>query len=669
MHVSNRGSGSAGCIAWFTRLALATVLGLGAATAVQAASLDPQVLPGIQTATFEVVAAKPVDDPLTYEKPLPMDLLPYQQRTDKYFSIGTAFYIGDGRYVTAGHVLLVGIGSLWGPPALRDAAGHVYPIDKIEKFSLGQDFVVFSVKGDPGAPALEIDTKPALNQVVYAVGNALGTGVVIRDGLYTSDTPEQQDGRWKWMRFSAAASPGNSGGPLLDKDGKVIGVVLMKSANENLNYALPIGDVLDAPDNLAVLDQRVPYQFDVFDTTLSNSLKQQFALPLSFADFDATFRKLFDAYCDQQLKALLAKEPDKLFPRGDGSHQILHDTPSMGDFPELITRDANGIWSLSGKSQSNTTLPDNGYVEAGVVGQNILFHLRKPDSVSASQLYGEPARLMDLLAKVGFLKRQIGPEKILITSLGKPTTDTEYTDAWQRRWQVRVWPVAYENALVTTFSLPVPDGYVTLMRIEQASKAHDCLINMQALTDFVYVAYDGTLAQWQDFLKHAALPAAFKDIDIGIDYGKQFSYASKRLRFAYTPALQKIDPDSMLTLGFSYFTDHGKVVWDVGDVWTAANRHDNYWLNFARNVEPSPDLNDNFKNTWDKIVHRTHPYDAVARADDDVMKITTVVDGAPAIAKPSVLYTAYYYAEGAHPQAGMKAKLDLLLKHAKVLEH
>ena len=115
-----------GCLSW---LALA-VLCSGAA---HAASLDPAVLPKIQAATFEVVAAKPVNDPLTYEKPLPMELLPYQERTDKYYSIGTAFALGNNRYVTAAHVLQVGIGSLWGEPALRDASGHVYAIGKIEK--------------------------------------------------------------------------------------------------------------------------------------------------------------------------------------------------------------------------------------------------------------------------------------------------------------------------------------------------------------------------------------------------------------------------------------------------------------------------------------------------------------------------------------------------------
>src|SRR3546814_9944871 len=106
-------------------------------------------LPNIQAATFEVVASKPVNDPLTYDRPLPLELLPYQERNDKYYSIGTAFALGNNRYVTAAHVLQSGIDSLWGEPALRDASGHVYAIGKIEKFSLQQDFVVFTLAEQP----------------------------------------------------------------------------------------------------------------------------------------------------------------------------------------------------------------------------------------------------------------------------------------------------------------------------------------------------------------------------------------------------------------------------------------------------------------------------------------------------------------------------------------
>ncbi|MGH8126035.1 MAG: trypsin-like peptidase domain-containing protein [Rhodanobacteraceae bacterium] len=636
--------------------------------AVFAQGLDPAMLSKLDAATFEVVAAKPTDTGVTYEKPLPLDLLPYQQRTDKYHSIGTAFALGHNRYVTAGHVLLTGLDSLWGPPELRDSSGHVYAIDKIEKFSLRKDFVVFSLVTQPKADvALQVDASPVLNQTVYAVGNALGTGVVARKGLYTSNTPEQQDGQWKWIRFSAAASPGNSGGPLLDQNGKVIGVVLMKSPNENLNYALPISEVLNAPANQAVFDRRVPYGFDLFDTTITGTFKAQFPLPVSLDDFYARFLKLRHGYVDGQLKALLAKQPDQVFPRGTGSNQVMRGVAGMQAFPRLLERNSAGDWLPAAKHLGKGQLPDSGYVEVGEVGKNLLFHLRKPDNITDRQLYDDPDRLMDILLSLGFMHRKVGSEKIKVTSLGKPALDTVYTDRWQRHWQVRMWPVPFVNGRIIVLALPVPDGYDGILRMLPASEGNDYLINLEAMTDFLYVAYDGTLAQWKEYLQNASLlPGAFKNIHIAFDYGKQFSYASQRVDFNFTPKLQKINPDSELMLGFTYFPEHDKVDWDVGDIRVKVDHDFDNWINVARHVGPSPDLSDTWKQRWQKVVERQHPYDGVARDDNDVMKITTVLGAS--LKAPPVLYTAFYAAQGSRPQAYMQAKLHLLVEHLHVHE-
>jgi serine protease Do len=94
-----------------------------------AAEFDASVQQRIRAATFEVVQLKPLEGDVTYERPLPMELMPYQQRTDLYRSVGTAFAVGPNRYVTAGHVIALGVGSQFGPPALRDGTGKVYPID------------------------------------------------------------------------------------------------------------------------------------------------------------------------------------------------------------------------------------------------------------------------------------------------------------------------------------------------------------------------------------------------------------------------------------------------------------------------------------------------------------------------------------------------------------
>lgn len=634
----------------------------------QAISLDAALLPGIQAATFEVVAAKPENDPLRYEKPLPLDLIPFQERNDKYYSIGTAFSIGDGRYVTAAHVLLVGVNSLWGAPALRDNGGHVYAIDKVLKFSLERDFVVFSLKQAPPNAALPIASAATSGQAVFSVGNAYGTGVVIRDGLYTSDTPEQQDGRWKWMRFSAAASPGNSGGPLVDQSGKVIGVVLAKSPNENLNYALPIGLVQSAPDDVAEIDTRVSYQLDIFDTILTNPYQDRFALPLDLQAFFATYARHTNAFMDAQIKALLAKDPQQLFPNGAGSQELLHQIADMGDLPHLISRDNNGKWALAGSSDDNVKLSANGYITPGKVGHSWLFHLRRPDDVPAARLYTDPSVAMDLLLKLGNIKRTVGNQDILVTSLGKPDVDTWHTDAWGRKWQIREWPIPHANGKLVLMLLPVPDGYSGIGRYAEASDEHVQLNDLKALTDFVYVNYDGTLSQWRDFLTQPLpRPDVFKNISLDVEFDKRFAYSSPRLDLAFGPDLQAIGPTSTLTLGFAFASDRGRVTWDVGELWLSATSTDNDYVLVARQSQPPADLGDDFTSDWQKMTARRHPYDATVRQNDDVSKITAIV-GPPASAQPGLLYSAQYATEGSQPQDAMKAKLDLLLKALSIKE-
>src|SRR6202012_5159548 len=114
------------------------------------AALTPELQKTLRAATFEVVMKKPEKDhPVTYEKPLPLDLMPYIERNDAYRSMGTAFALGSNTYVTAAHVIEAGIGSQYGPPALRRSDGRVFEIDKILRFSAYEDFVVFSVRQDP----------------------------------------------------------------------------------------------------------------------------------------------------------------------------------------------------------------------------------------------------------------------------------------------------------------------------------------------------------------------------------------------------------------------------------------------------------------------------------------------------------------------------------------
>lgn len=651
-------------------LLLCLCVGIGCCVPAAAAELDAQLLNKIQAATFEVVAAKPATDPLTYIKPLPFDLLPFQERNDKYYSVGTAFLLGNNRFVTAAHVLDTGIGSLWGTPALRDSNGRVFPVDKIEKLSLARDFAVFTVTGNPNAENLEINTQPQLHGAVYAVGNALGTGVIVRDGVYTSMTPEERDGRWKWLRFSAAASPGNSGGPLLDKDGAILGVVLMKSPNENLNYALPIQEVIDAPDRQADIDNRVSYQLDVLDAPLSDIFRQKFSLPMGFVEFSTTFLALSNQFSDQELKSLLSKESGSLFPNGTGSTRLLYHLSRMKYFPALITRHKDGEWAVTDTTDTRTALPANGYVLSGTTGRNLLFRLRRPDDVSGTTLNGDAELFAKELLASAFMQRSVGTEKVQVTGLGKPIEDTIHIDGWRRPWQVRVWKLPFANQMFLTVSLPVPDGYVTVGRYSFAANWHENLVNLEAMTDFVAAGYWGTLAQWKEFLgAPALLPDALKHVTVKFEFGHQFSFVSKRVSFSIDPNLLQIGSKSLLGLGFTYLGSDGKSAWDISDIRVQQDDDDyGHWVAIERQVAPPPDLDDSYQRYWGNVIHLQHPFDAIARTENDVTKITAVIVR-PNVAVPTFLYSGFVGGKGTLAQEVMKGKLDLLLKNIQVNEH
>lgn len=198
--------------------------------------LKPKIVEKLQQNVFEVVVEKLQEDPLTYERELPLDRLPYHIRMDKYDSIGTAFLLTDGHFYTAAHVLNIPHTSLLTKYFIRSSDGAVYKIGNVIKFAGDRDFVVFDVEGfdKKNSKGLQIESNPKINSSVFAVGNAQGEGIVMRNGLLTSTTPENRNGAWQWLRFSAAASPGNSGGPLVTPQGKVIGIVAMKNSSETL---------------------------------------------------------------------------------------------------------------------------------------------------------------------------------------------------------------------------------------------------------------------------------------------------------------------------------------------------------------------------------------------------------------------------------------------------
>lgn len=636
------------------------------------ASLDKKSLGLINKAVFEVVVLKPTKDSLTYERPLPLDLLPYSERTDKYQSLGTAFAISPTEFVSAAHVLSLGRESQFKDYYLRDVNGAVYDISKILKYSERRDFVVFSVKDRPPGEFLPINTTPELNDKVYAVGNALGEGIVIRDGLYTSTTPEEFNGEWKWLRFSAAASPGNSGGPLLDETGKVIGIVLQKSPNENLNIALPIAEVKNAKEGIAHIHRKMQYFLDNMNMTKIDTLQQEIALPKPYQQLNEEITAIVEQFSAKLLDRLFSENRTQIFPNGRESLPLQYKSYDA-IFPHLIARGADGIWdAMTAKETRDLELGNNGFLTLGLLGNSILMYIQKPDDIPLEQFYVNSKTFMDTLLKGLGVSRQVGIDKIKVTSFGKARQESVFTDAYQRKWLVRTWSTEYNDEQVVTFSLPVPGGCITMMRGGKTGFTGGHIMDLKALTDFVYVSYYGSLKQWREFLTmKKLLPQAFSTIGIDFDYGKEFIYKSRRLAFSVDQKNMAITEKSDLKLNFGYFTEDKRTAWDVKEIVLGEDKNSAISFFLSRNTRPPSDIRDKYKSEWEKMVGRKMPYNKTSFFKDKSSVIATVYSGNIPEGKleaATVLYHLGYMKEGTHGQKEMEGALESLMKNITVFE-
>lgn len=159
---------------------------------------------------------------------------PAQQATRS--SSGTAFRIAKGLFVTNHHVI-DGCATI---KIAGDFGGRILASDQ------PRDLALVSIPNDSGDVASIRNTRILLNETVTAAGFPLQgafAGIAVTNGTVTrlsglrGDTGEVQ--------ISAPVQPGNSGGPLVDAAGNVIGVVSSK-----LNALKVAGISGDIPQNV-----------------------------------------------------------------------------------------------------------------------------------------------------------------------------------------------------------------------------------------------------------------------------------------------------------------------------------------------------------------------------------------------------------------------------------
>jgi len=164
---------------------------------------------------------------------------------------GSGFIIStDGYILTNYHVIEVAHRNNFPlSVVLNDGSSYAAEIIGFEESS---DVAVIKIDAPGLTPALIGNSDNIrVGQTVYAVGNPFGDLVyTMTDGIISAlDRVVSVEGKSiNAFQFSAAVNRGNSGGPIYDINGEVLGIVTAKVVRgnvEGIGFAIPINDAID----------------------------------------------------------------------------------------------------------------------------------------------------------------------------------------------------------------------------------------------------------------------------------------------------------------------------------------------------------------------------------------------------------------------------------------
>jgi hypothetical protein len=158
--------------------------------------------------------------------------------TDAGTVYGSGFLISaDGKIATNLHVIrdMKSCG-------VQLASGELYDKLTVLAFDDRKDLAIVKIAGFD-LPAIELGNSNEVRpgEPVIAIGNPDGLQGTVTGGMVSAIREDPFSGGYKVIQTDAASNPGNSGGPLINGQGQVIGVITSKlRSSEGLNFAVPV---------------------------------------------------------------------------------------------------------------------------------------------------------------------------------------------------------------------------------------------------------------------------------------------------------------------------------------------------------------------------------------------------------------------------------------------
>lgn len=579
-------------------------------TSLNESELTAKVREGI----FEVVYPRAEDDFVVYEKELPQDALSFKERTDPFVSIGTAFAVENGVFVSAAHVFNLHIKRPKRPYYLRDSQGKTYEIASVVGHSNRKDLITFTLTQKPErVKVLQLTNETKVGDQVFTLGNALGEGVALRSGVLSSFTPEPHAGAWKHIRFSAAASPGNSGGPLLNNKGQVVGVVVMKNGEENLNFAVPVDllGTLSSKEAEFVYSGAAEYESgqrlaagewvnnESLPDTLDNlMLKASAALVKNYT----THRKVFDE-----------KFADKIFPGDPTLKDTLIETDAGRDagFFEL-DKDKSEKWALSKVNGNHRDLKNEGsfwFASAPRGSDRMEFVYYPPKSASLNDYWLQPKKLFDLVLRETAWSRPYGRENVVIKSYGEPHEMEFWEDSLERRWATWIWRTQFDQKSHILSCLPFPKSVsCEWSYVDYGDEALTRFYGKVNAARRMRSFYSGTVKRWQEFLalEPAWIPKVLREASIEAVAQSpsrgQISLLNKKFKF------NTKDEDDEVSVVVFWTPQNPKKLEVSGVIFYGKRESVQLASNYSLYRAPASKASESYIETWKKLKTKVIPF-------------------------------------------------------------
>jgi hypothetical protein len=519
--------------------------------------LNKKLLKELNHSIYEVVTPKLESSKIQYDRPLPYDQLSFKERNEKYNSIGTAFFINDKELMTAEHVFGLTSFSLQRDFFIRDAQGKVYPIATVRKYSTVRDMAVFDLEKYPDdAVPLAFNRHLEVGDTVFSAGNALGEGISYRAGQVASFTDEEEYGKWKNIRFSSPASPGNSGGPLLNLQGEVVGVIVRKTQGENYNIAVPISEADNLTDKAEFHFRNVTVEIDGTNETVVRDWSFSLPLPAPVAEVAEKAQNNLDAFYKQLSDELTEQVKKNSFPLGKRFRAYLRNQPVIQGIASLVPDVDFKKWNAPSYTLEKIPLSaEQNVYRGGSPNFDLQTVIEKTPDMPLKTFLSSPKTVLDTLLKAVPYYRFFGSEKIRIISLGEP----EWTEVWQdklgRKWTSSLWYSDHNDYFVTSHCLPHPKGALCIVDDNYtAGLKMNYFSRIKEGCDEVAVGYDGGLTSWAEYLAlgDELLPAFFAKAKIE-QQGDQLKLRLRDFQFNFTNP--KITGKSDLHLHLGYAND------------------------------------------------------------------------------------------------------------------